>query len=182
MHLTRYTLVILTVVLAVSAFPAPAFGQAISVPDAAVARTTSSIFPTNALAEPNSSTANAAEIATITQMENAAVKADIAGDSTFVEKNYADNFTSGSSWGNWETKQSILTDMKDSKQNKTNSEAISDMSVRVYGDTAIATYKSTYDSLYHGDRRARTILSTDTFVRQNGTWKQVASHSSELAK
>jgi len=34
----------------------------------------------------------------------------------------------------------------------------------------------------NGDRRARTILSTDTFVRQNGSWKQVASHSSELAK
>jgi len=182
MRLTRYTLVILTVVLAVSAFPATAFGQTSSSPDAAVATTTSSVLPITALAEPNSSTVNAAEIAAITQMENAAVKADIAGDSSFVEKNYADNFTGGSSWGNWETKQSILTDMKDSKQNKTNSEAISDVSVRVYGDTAIATYKSTYDSLYHGERRARTILSTDTFVRQNGTWKQVASHSSELAK
>jgi ketosteroid isomerase-like protein len=182
MRLTRYSFVILAVVLAVSAFPATAFGQASAAPDATVATTTSSVYPINALAEPNSSTANAAEIATITQMENAAVKADIAGDSSFVEKNYADNFTGGSSWGNWETKQSILTDMKDSKQNKTNSEAISDVSVRVYGDTAIATYKSTYDSLYHGDRRARTILSTDTFVRQNGTWKQVASHSSELAK
>ena len=121
-------------------------------------------------------------VATITQMENASVKAYIAGDSSYVEKNYADSFSGGSSWGNWETKQSILADMKDSKNNKTNSEAISEVSVRVYGDTAIATYKSTYDSLYHGDRRARTILSTDTFVRQNGSWKQVASHSSELAK
>lgn len=182
MRLTRYVFVILAVVLAVSAFPATAFGQTSFSPDATVATTTSSAFPATALAEPNSSTANAAEIAAITQMENAAVKADIAGDSSFVEKNYADNFTSGSSWGNWETKQSILADMKDSKQNKTNSEAISDVSVRVYGDTAIATYKSTYDSLYHGDRRARTILSTDTFVRQNGSWKLVASHSSELAK
>jgi hypothetical protein len=72
--------------------------------------------------------------------------------------------------------------MKDSKNNKTNSEAISEVSVRVYGDTGIATYKGTYDSLYHGERRARTILSTDTFVRQNASWKQVASHSSELAK
>jgi ketosteroid isomerase-like protein len=87
-----------------------------------------------------------------------------------------------SSWGNWETKQSILADTKDSNNNKTNSEAISELSVRVYGDTAIATYKSSCDSLYHGDRRARTILSTDTFVRQHGSWKQVVSHSSELAK
>jgi hypothetical protein len=116
-------------------------------------------------------------------MENASVKADKAGDSSFVEKNYAENFSGGSSWGNWETKQSILADMKDSKNNKTNSEEISDLNVRLYGDTtAIATYKSTYDSTYHGEHRARTILSTDTFVRQDGSWKQVASHSSELAK
>ena len=155
MRLTRSAFVVFAIVLAVSVFPAIAFGQT------------------------NSS---AADVATITQMENASVKADMAADSSYIEKNYAENFTSGSSWGNWETKQSILADMKDSKNNKTNSEAISEVSVRVYGDTAIATYKSTYDSLHHGDRRARTILSTDTFVRQNGSWKQVASHSSELAK
>jgi ketosteroid isomerase-like protein len=115
-------------------------------------------------------------------MENDSVKGDTAGDPSYVEKNYADNFSGGSSWGNWETKQSILADMKDNKNNKTNSEVISDLNVRIYGDTAIATYKSTYDSLYHGEQRARTILSTDTFVRQDGSWKQVASHSSELAK
>jgi ketosteroid isomerase-like protein len=158
MRLTRYSFVTLAVVLAISAFPA------------------------TVLAQTNSSASDTAAIAKITQMENSSIKADMAGDSSFVEKNYAENFTSGSSWGNWETKQSILADMKDSKNNKTNSETISELNVRVYGDTAIATYKSTYDSLYHGDRRARTILSTDTFVRQHGTWKQVASHSSELAR
>jgi ketosteroid isomerase-like protein len=156
MRLIKSTLVMLAVVLAFSAFTATALGQT------------------------NSS--DAAAVATITQMENASVKADLAGDSSYIQKNYADNFTGGTSWGNWETKQSILADMKDSKSNKTNSEAISEVSVRVYGDTAIATYKSTYDSMYHGEPRARTILSTDTFVRQNGSWKQVASHSSELAK
>lgn len=120
--------------------------------------------------------------ATITEMENASVTADRAGDPSFIEKNYAENFSGGTSFGNWETKQSILADMKDSKNNKTNSEEISELNVRLYGDTAIATYKSTYDSLYHGGHRARTILTTDTFARQDGSWKQVASHSSELAK
>lgn len=156
MRLIKSTLVMLAPVLAFSTFTATALGQ--------------------------TNSTDAAAVATITQMENASVKADLAGDSSYVQKNYADTFTGGTSWGNWETKQSILADMKDSKSNKTNSEAISEVSVRVYGDTAIATYKSTYDSMYHGEPRARTILSTDTFVRQNGSWKQVASHSSELAK
>lgn len=39
-------------------------------------------------------------VATITQMENDSVKVDTAGDSSFVEKNYANNFSGGSSWGN----------------------------------------------------------------------------------
>lgn len=157
MHLPKSTFVVLTVVFAVSAFTTGAIGKTPSATDS------------------NS-------VAAITQLVNASVKADIAGDSSFIEKNYAENFTGGSSWGNWETKQAILADMKDSKNNKTNSEAISDLNVRVYGDTAVATYTSTYDTLYHGDHRARTILTTDTFARQNGSWQEVASHSSELAK
>jgi hypothetical protein len=72
--------------------------------------------------------------------------------------------------------------MKNSKNNKTNSEEISELNVRTYGDAAIATCKSTYDSMYHSEHRARTILSTDTFVRQDTSWKEIASHSSELAK
>jgi hypothetical protein len=158
MRVTKSTFVLPALALAVIAFTGAAFGQK------------------------HGAATDATTIATITQMENASVKADTAGDSSFVEKNYADNFSGGSSWGNWETKQSILADMKDNQNNKTNSEVISDLNVRIYGETAIATYKSTYDSVYHGDHRARTILSTDTFVQQDGSWKQVASHSSELAK
>jgi Domain of unknown function (DUF4440) len=157
MRFTKSTLVVLSLALA-TAFSVLAFGKKAS------------------------TTTDKNAVATITEMENAAVKADTDGDSSFVEKNYADNFSGGSSWGNWETKQSILADMKDNKNNKTNSEVISDLNVRIYGETAIATYKSTYDSVHHGEHRARTILSTDTFVRQDGSWKQVASHSSELAK
>ena len=158
MRFTTSTLVFLGLALAITAFTVPALGKK------------------------KGTTTDADTVAAITEMENASVRADRAGDWSFVEKNYADNFSGGSSWGNWETKQSILADMKDSKNNKTNSEEISDLNVRLYGDTAIATYKSTYDTMHHGEHRSRTILSTDTFIRQDGSWRQVASHSSELAK
>ena len=158
MRTTKSTAVIISLALATTAFSVLAFAKTGSTPTEKTA------------------------IAMITEMEKASVKADTAGDSSYVEKNYANTFSGGSSWGNWETKQSILADMKDSKNNKVNREEISDLKVRIYGDAAIATYKSTYDSIYHGEHRARTILSTDTFVRQDGSWKHVASHSSELAK
>jgi len=158
MRFTKSTLAVLVLALAVTAFTVPVLGKT-----------------------PGKAT-DAEAAASITQMVNASIRADLAGDASFVENNYDENFTGGSSWGNWETKNSILADMKDSKNNKTNSEMISDLNVRIYGDAAIATYKNTYDTMYHGEHRARTILSTDTFVRQDGSWKQVASHSSELAK
>ena len=118
-------------------------------------------------------------VAAITQFENDAVKADLAGDSTFFEKNYADNWTGGFSGGTWTTKQSMLADAKDTANNKMNSEQISDLKVRIYdNNTAIATYTDTYDGMVRGEHRVKTVLSTDTFVRQNGVWKEVAGHSS----
>ena len=122
-------------------------------------------------------------VAAITQFENDAVKADLAGDSSFFQKNYADNWTGGFSGGTWTTKESMLADMKDTANNKMNSEEISDLKVRIYdNNTAIATYTSTYDATIRGEHRAKTVLSTDTFVLQNGTWKEVAGHSSVAAK
>ncbi|PYY05492.1 MAG: hypothetical protein DMG69_26600 [Acidobacteria bacterium] len=121
-------------------------------------------------------------VAAITKFENDAVKADLAGDSAFYEKNLVDNWTGGYSGGTWYTKESMLAEMKDTAKNKTNSEEITDLKVRVYDNTAIATYKSNYDSMVGGEHRAKTVLSTDTFVRKNGVWRQVAGHSSEAAK
>jgi hypothetical protein len=51
--------------------------------------------------------------------------------------------------------------------------------VRVYGNTAVATYKDTYDILIKGEHRVHSIIATDDFVKLGGEWKQVASHGSE---
>jgi ketosteroid isomerase-like protein len=117
-------------------------------------------------------------VAAITQMENDGVKASLAGDTSFVQKTYADDWTGGFSGGIWTTKQSLLTDAKDTTNNKMNSFQISDLKVRVYGDSAaIANYTSTYDGMIRGEHRVKTVLTTDTFARENGEWKAVASHS-----
>jgi hypothetical protein len=123
-----------------------------------------------------------AAVAAITQLENDAVKADLSGDASFYQTYLADDWTGGTSRGTWDTKPSLMADIKDTKNNKTNSESISDLKVRVHGDVAIASYRSTYDSMIKGQHYARTVLSTDTFLRQNGAWKQIAGHSSQAAK
>jgi hypothetical protein len=69
--------------------------------------------------------------------------------------------------------------MADANDFKTNNENLSELKVRVYGNTAVATYKDTYDILFKGEHRSHTIIATDTFVKMGSAWKQVASHGSE---
>jgi hypothetical protein len=70
--------------------------------------------------------------------------------------------------------------MADTKSIKTNSEKLYELKVRLYGNTAVATYKDTYDILIKGEHRAHTIIATDTFVKTGSEWKQIASHGSEV--
>ncbi len=118
-------------------------------------------------------------LATVAELEQQAVKADLATDRSFYEAHLADNWTGGSSFGAWESKASLLKDMSDRQNHRIERESISDLTVRVYGSTAIANFKQTYEMFDHGRRHTRTVITTNTWVKQNGTWQEVASHSSE---
>jgi hypothetical protein len=118
-------------------------------------------------------------VTAISNLENDAVKADLANDTAFYQKVLAEDWTRGDSDGTYFTKAVILNLMADTNSIKTNSENLSELKVRVYGNTAVATYKDTYDILIKGQRRAHSIIVTDTFVKMGGEWKQVASHGSE---
>ena len=103
-------------------------------------------------------------------MENDAVKSDLAGDPAFYQRVLAEDWTRGDSDGTFYNKAELLKLMADTKNIKTNSEKLSELKVRVYGDTAVATYKDTYDILIKGEHRAHTIIATDTFVKIGGEW------------
>jgi hypothetical protein len=112
-------------------------------------------------------------------LENDAVKADLVGDPAFYQKVLAEDWTRGDSDGTYYTKADLLKLMANAKNFKTTNERLSELKVRVYGNTAVATYKDTYDILIMGAHRAHTIIATDTFVRIGSEWKQVASHGAE---
>ena len=115
----------------------------------------------------------------ISKLENDAVKAELAGEPAFYQRVLAEDWTRGDSDGTYFTKAILVNLMADTKSIKTNSENISELKVRVYGNTAVATYKDTYDLLIKGQRRAHSIIVTDIFVKIGGDWKQIASHGSE---
>ena len=123
--------------------------------------------------------AKADVVTAISNLENDGVKADLAGDPAFYQKVLAEDWTRGDSDGTYYTKADLLNLMGDKNSIKTNSEKLSELKVRVYGDTAVATYKDTYDLLIKGEHRAHTIIATDTFVKMDGEWRQDASHGSE---
>ena len=125
------------------------------------------------------STAKPEVVTAISILENDAVKADLAGDADFYQKVLAEDWTRGDSDGTYYTKAELLELMADTKNIKTNSEKISELQVRVYGNTAVATYRDAYHLMIKGEHRDHIIIATDTFVKMGGEWKQVASHGSE---
>ena len=118
-------------------------------------------------------------VTAISNLEYDAVKADLADNPDFYQKVLSEDWTRGDSDGTYFTKAVFLNLMADTKNIKTNSEQISELKVRVYGYTAVATYKDTYDLVIKGEHRAHSIIVTDTFVKMGSEWKQVASHGSE---
>src|ERR1700704_1337117 len=119
-------------------------------------------------------------IAWITQYENDAAAADLAGDISFYEKNLTDDWSDGMRNGHFQTKKELISDLTDKAHNITFHETLANMKVRVYGDTAVANYTETYDALTSGKRVAKTIITTDTFVKVGGRWKLAAAHSSAV--
>ena len=99
--------------------------------------------------------ADADVVTAISNLENDAVKADLAGDAAFYQKILAEDWTRGDSDGTFYTKAELLKLMADTKNIKTNSEKLSELKVRAYGNTAEATYKDTYDILIMGEHRAQ---------------------------
>jgi hypothetical protein len=114
-------------------------------------------------------------VATITKLENDSVKADLASDTVWAEKFLADDWMGCDSEGKCYTKAEGLKLIADTKNNKMNTENLSDLKVRVYSNTAVATYKDTYDALVRGQHRARSIVVTDVWVKMDSNWKQVST-------
>jgi hypothetical protein len=120
---------------------------------------------------------NADVVAAITKLENDSVKADLAADKTWSEKYLADDWMGCDSSGKWYTKPDILKMIADPKNNSYKSEKLSNLKVRVYGTTAVATYTDSYEATVAGEHRVRTILATDVWVKMGADWKVVSGHA-----
>lgn len=110
------------------------------------------------------------------QWSDATVKKDFAA----LDRIMADDFTNTSPEGGLSTKAQFIASVK-SGEDVLSSFALSDIKVRVYGDTAVVTYVIKAKETFKGRDVSGTSRDTDTWVKRGGSWQCVASHSSMVA-
>jgi hypothetical protein len=114
----------------------------------------------------------------IKQLQQESRDAQMRNDASWAQQHLADGFVAGNSWGEWESRQDYINDLQN-KANKWKNGSISDVEVATFGPkTAVSHYKFTYDAELRGKHRARTVLCSDTWVNDSGTWKIAATHCS----
>jgi len=125
-----------------------------------------------------STTASDKDAATIVGLENKWAQAAKTGDAAAVRPMLAETFVTTDVSGHSYNKQELLDTLKGGKWEYN---GISDLKVRVYGDTAIATGGWAGKGLDgDGTRVERRERWTDTWVKIVGKWQCVASHASEV--
>ena len=97
-------------------------------------------------------------------------KADTAALDKILAPGYADTDENG----NQTDKKGSLAEVK-SPEMKLESIKILEMHVHSYGSAAVVTGKAEQNGSYKGEPLAKNLVFTDTFVRQAGEWRAVAS-------
>ena len=114
----------------------------------------------------------------IKQLQQDSRNAQMKNDVSWAQQHLADGFMAGNSWGDWETKEDFIKDLQN-KTNKWKSGDISNVHVATFGSNlAVSHYTFTYDAELRGTHRARTVICTDTWINDSGTWKTASTHCS----
>ena len=99
----------------------------------------------------------------------AVVKADVAT----LEGLTSDDYVLINANGQVSNKAETMSMIKSGKIKLTANE-VSDMNVRVYGDTAVVTGKSTAKGSINGIELKGPVMFTRVYVKKNGKWQSVA--------
>ena len=124
-------------------------------------------------------TGQASDAATqaIISVENNWVDALVKSDMTALDSILADTYVDTDEHSHRGGKQDVFSFLK-SGDLKLDSIKLSDMQVHIYGDAAVVIGNSEQAGRFLGGPIAAKIIFTDTFVKQDGKWRVVASHRS----
>lgn len=114
---------------------------------------------------------------TLTTLEAKWVTALTKSDTATLDSIFSDSYVDTDEHGQRTDKQGVLSVLK-SGDLKVGFIKLSNMQVHAYGDAAVVTGNASQAGNFKGQPLMPNIVFTDTFIRQNGTWRAVASHRS----
>ncbi len=110
-------------------------------------------------------------------LENKWVDALVKSDTAALDSILVDTYMDTDEHSHRSDKQGVLSILK-SGDLKMQSIKISDMKVYVYGHAAVVIGSAVQAGNFKGQPLTAAVIFTDTFVKQNGEWRAVASHRS----
>ena len=110
-------------------------------------------------------------------LENHWVDALVKSDIAALDAIFADTYVDTDEHSHRGNKEDVLSILK-SGDLKLTSVTLSEMRVNVYGDAAVVIGTAMQEGSFLGGPIATKIIFTDTFAKQNGKWRAVASHRS----
>ena len=111
------------------------------------------------------------------EMDRAA--AVVKGDVAYVEKQTADDYMFINMFGQVTDKKQLVEAMK-SGGLKLTADDLSDLKVRVYGNTAVVTGKSDIKGTMGGKDATGQSMFTRVFVKKGGKWQTVALQQTKV--
>ncbi len=113
----------------------------------------------------------------IRKLDNERIKAQIHADAAALERIYADDFIGVGPSGTVRTKPQVISDFT-SGDLRFQSITTDDVRVRVYGNAAVETGRSTMNGQDKGKPVPPDNRFTRVWVKQQGRWRLVANHYS----
>src|SRR5881394_2830174 len=115
----------------------------------------------------------------IRKLDNERIQAQIHADATALDRTYAPDFIGIGPSGRVRTKPQVISDFT-SGDLKFQSISTDDVQVRVYGNTAVETGRSTMSGQDRGKTVPRDNRFTRVWVKQHGRWRLISNHYSLL--
>ena len=101
------------------------------------------------------------------------VKADVAA----LDKLLADGWTVTHGGGTMDTKAQYLADLKSGDRKFSADVKEDDLTVRIYGDTAVASGLSDSKVTFKGQVQGGPLRFTRVYVKRDGRWVMIVSHA-----
>lgn len=105
----------------------------------------------------------------------ARARADVAT----LDRILVDDWTVTHANGTTDTKARYLDDLRSGARTFSGGITESDVTIRAYGDTAVAAGSSLSSVTLNGQRQGGKLHFTRVYVKRNGEWKMIVSHATQ---